>query len=470
MMENQGYPYSNEFIAQYIEEVAAYVRVSTAEQKMSGLSIESQKLKLSEYAENNNMKIVEWYIDEGVSGRKPIAKRPELQRMVEDAEKGRFKRIIFIKLDRFFRSLAEYHEAMKRIDPVIWTATEEKYDLSTANGRAFVNMKLTIAELEADTGGERVRIVNDYKVKSGMPLYGAQCLPFCYTIEGEDKKYIVKQNQEIMDDAISYIMLHHSISGTLTYIKNKHNAGISYKALLNTFKNEMICGSYRGNPNYCPPYITREMFEKLQTIIARNPRTSQTEYTYIFSGLIRCPECGCGLKGSFNISRGRRYYGYRCDKSNRDKDCKFRTIVFENTVEKLMISGVEDFLEKKEIENVEISKKKQKVSKHNIKELQAELDRLNYSWQKGRIKNVEEYDKKYDALVALIEEAANEVKEAPTDYSHIRGTLSQGWEAIYKALDNDHKKAFWRSFVQEIVLDWSKKGKQHKRIEDVIFF
>lgn len=466
MIENPEYPYS----MQYIEEVAAYVRVSTTEQKLHGLSIESQKQKLAEYAENHNMKIVDWYIDEGVSGRKPIAKRPELQRMVEDAEKGRFKRIIFIKLDRFFRSLAEYHEAMKRIDPVIWTATEEKYDLSTANGRAFVNMKLTIAELEADTGGERVKIVNDYKIKSGLPLYGAHCLPFCYTIEGEDKKRIVKQNQEIMDDAIAYIMLHNSISGTLTYIKNKHNAKISYKSLLNTFKNEMICGSYRGNPNYCPPYITREMFDKLQIIINRNPRTSQNEYSYIFTGLIRCPLCGTLLKGSFNVSNGRRYYGYRCSKSNQDKDCTFRTIVFENTVEKLMLAGVEEFLEKKEIKNIEISKQAQKVSKHNIKELQAELERLNYSWQKGRIKKVEEYDKKYDALVAQIEEAENEVKEAPTDYSHIRETLSQGWEAIYKALDNDHKKAFWRSFVQEIVIDWSKKGKKGKKIEDVIFF
>jgi DNA invertase Pin-like site-specific DNA recombinase len=147
------YPYSNEYVTQYIEEVAAYVRVSTTEQKLHGLSIESQKQKLVEYAENHNMKIVEWYIDEGVSGRKPIAKRPELQRMVLDAEQGHFRRIIFIKLDRLFRSLAEYPEAMKRIDPVIWTATEDKSDLSTANGRAFVNMKLTVEELEADTGG-----------------------------------------------------------------------------------------------------------------------------------------------------------------------------------------------------------------------------------------------------------------------------------------------------------------------------
>lgn len=464
MLESVNYPYSTE----YIEEVAAYVRVSTTEQKMHGISIDAQKEKLIEYAENHSMKIVEWYIDEGVSGRKPIAKRPELQRMVLDAEKGRFKRIIFIKLDRFFRSLAEYHEAMKRIEPVIWTATEEKYDLSTANGRAFVNMKLTIAELEADTGGERVKIVNDYKVKSGMPLYGAQCLPFCYTIQDGDKKSIVKQNSELMEDAIAHVMLNHSISGALVYVKNKYNAKISYKALLKAFRNEMICGSYRGNPNYCPPYITREMFDKLQTIIERNPRTSQNEHSYIFSGLLHCPLCGRRLKGSFNVNRnGNRSYGYRCDKSAQDKNCKFRTLVFESTIEKMMLSRVEEYIEKQEIGNIEISEKEKVVNKVDVEELRAELDRLNYSWQKGRIKSVEEYDKKYDALVAKIEEAESAVPDAPPDFSHIKAILSEGWEAIYKAMDSDHKKAFWRAFVKDIYLDWSK---EHKEISDIEFF
>jgi len=137
-----------------IERVAAYVRVSSQEQKLHGLSLDAQKMKLTEYEEKNHMRIVGWYVDEGVSGRKLIRKRPELQRMIQDAEKGKFERIIFIKLDRFFRSVAEYHECMKRIAPVLWSTTEEEYDLTTANGRMLVNMKLTIAELEADqTGG-----------------------------------------------------------------------------------------------------------------------------------------------------------------------------------------------------------------------------------------------------------------------------------------------------------------------------
>lgn len=128
--------------ATYIEEVAAYVRVSSQEQKLHGLSIEAQKQKLIEYADKHNLKIVEWYVDEGVSATRPIAKRPALQRMGNDARNKKFVRILIIRIDRFFRSVSEYHEFMKMISPVIWTATEEKYDLSSANGRAFVNMKL----------------------------------------------------------------------------------------------------------------------------------------------------------------------------------------------------------------------------------------------------------------------------------------------------------------------------------------
>ena len=459
-----------ETLASYIEETAAYCRVSKEEQKKHGLSIDAQKQKLTEYAEKNNLKIVEWYMDEGVSGRKPIAKRPELQRMINDAQKGRFKRIIFIKLDRYFRSVQEYYACQSILDKagVVWSATEERYSLADANSRAFVNMKLTIAELEADTTGERIKIVNDYKVKSGMPLYGSQCLPFCYAVGGEERqKSIVKQNQEVMEDAIAYVMVHQTVTGTLRYIKNKYDIQIGYKSLINAFRNEMICGSYRGNPNYCPPYITREVFDKLQTIVNRHQRHSPSEYSYIFTGLIRCPKCGNSLKGSFNTTKGYRYYGYRCDKAFRDHACDFRILVFQNKMENMMLDRVEEILAEQEVKNIEISKKKHIVSKHNIKELQAELERLNYSWQKGRIKSVEEYDEKYDTLIAKIEEAENTVQEEPTDFSHIKEILSSGWKSIYEALDNDHKKAFWRSFVKEIHIDWSK---EHKEITDIIFF
>ena len=458
----------------YIEETAAYTRVSHTEQKLHGLSLEAQKQKLTEYAEKHNLKIVEWYTDAGVSARKPIAKRPELQRMIHDAQKGKFKRIIFIKLDRFFRSLAEYHECMKLIDPVIWTATEEKYDLSTANGRAFVNMKLTIAELEADTGGERVRLVNEYKVKSGLPLFGTQNLPFCYEVsepeEGERHKYIKKVDEEIMEDLIAHVMVNHSIRGAQIYINNKYSRSFSYGSIMRTLKNTMIYGYYKGNPNYCKPYITKEMFDRLQEIIKRNPRTAENEYAYIFTGLVRCPECGRRLSGALQRVHAKghiyHYRTYRCPK-NKEHLCGFTSTVTEGRLEAQMLERLEDIIEQQELYNIEIRAKGQKISKYNVTELQEELDRLNYSWQKGRIKDVAEYDRKYDKLIAQIE-AANmetaEITQAP-DFEKIKSVLVEGWKEIYNELDNEHKRAFWRAFVDEIKIDWTKRRKEVENIE-----
>ena len=268
-----------------------------------------KKSDIKEYAEKHGLKIVEWYMDEGVSGRKRIRNRPELQRMIRDAEAGKFDRIIFIKLDRFFRSVAEYHECMKRIGPVIWTATEEKYDLSTANGRAFVNMKLTICELEADQTGERIDIVNEYKVKTGQPLSGS--MKFCWTIvQVGERKRIIKnpETADIMEDLLHHIWTHQSKAATLKYTNSKYDMDMSYDSLSKLLKNTWLYGEYRGNPNYLAEqdrYMTKEDYLKMQEFISRQVKDNAPVRDYIFSGLIKCPCCGKNMKGAAGCSQNR---------------------------------------------------------------------------------------------------------------------------------------------------------------------
>ena len=270
-----------------VELVAAYVRVSTQEQKLHGLSLDAQKARLTEYAEKNNMKIVEWYVDEGVSGRKLIKNRPELQRMIVDAEQKKFSRIIFIKLDRFFRSVAEYHECMKRIAPVVWTTTEEEYDLTTANGRLLVNMKLTIAEMEADQTGERINLVNEYKASTGQPLTGS--MPFGYMIVTDTntgRKKIVRDpdKEEILRDVINYYLMHQSIKKTLNYMRTVHGVNILYQSVYNLLKNPMLYGAYRDNMSYCEAYIDKETFDKMQDMQKRNVKVNTAKNRSYYFG------------------------------------------------------------------------------------------------------------------------------------------------------------------------------------------
>lgn len=457
-----------------VELVAAYIRVSSQEQKLHGLSLDAQKMKLSEYAEKHNMKIVEWYMDEGVSGRKLIKNRPELQRMIHDAEDKKFARIIFIKLDRFFRSVAEYHECMKRIDPVVWTATEEEYDLTTANGRMLVNAKLMIAELEADMAGERITIVNEYKVTTGQPLSGT--LPFCYKIvKGEDgRKKIVKnpETEDIMEDVLAHFQMHQSIRKAVIYIRAKHNVDISYKTVAKTLHNTMICGEYRGNPNYIEkPYIDRETFDRIQSMIKRNTKDNTVERDYIFGGLIRCPNCGTILRGAAHHNKTKYgtyiYKMYRCQRWRNNKSCDYRYCVNENTIEKLMLANVEMYLAEAKIKSAEIQDSDAfKIPKQNIDEIAAQIDRLNYSWQTGKIRTVEKYEKDYAELIEKWEKAkAEQATTVVKDFSEIEAILHSGWREIYDHLDDAHKRAFWRSFVERIDVDW-----ENKRLKDVSFF
>ena len=459
-----------------VELVAAYVRVSTQEQKLHGLSLDAQKMKLTEYAEKNNMKIVEWYIDEGVSGRKLIRKRPELQRMIQDAEKGKFDRIIFIKLDRFFRSVAEYHECMKRMSPVLWTATEEEYDLTTANGRMLVNMKLTIAEMEADMTSERIKLVNEYKVQTGQPLVGTDSLPFGFMV-GKDKatgrKKVVKNpdEEEILLDAIKHYMTHQGKKRTIIYLHSKYHIVMSYKTLSLLFQNTMLYGEYRGNPNYCEAYIDKDTFDKLQEIQKRNIKENTAENrAYIFSGLIVCPVCGLILKGNVTPQKLKKgtvmLKKYRCSKYRQNNLCEFNKAVSENVFERKMLANIEKYLEEAKIGDTKIEDAETvKIPKYDIDDVHAQIDRLNYSWQTGKIRTVEQYEKDFADLMEKLEKAEAERGEIVVkDFSKIEAILQSGWKEIYNRLDDAHKRAFWRSFIRSIEIDWTTKKKEITRV------
>ena len=141
----------------------------------------------------------------------------------------------------------------------------------------------------------------------------------------------------------------------------------------------------------------------------------------------------------------------------------------EERIEKMLLEQLDDLVANKKLNVMNIKSAGERVSKHNIDDLTAELERLNYSWKKGRIKSVEEYDRDYDELMAKIHEAESEragMDQEP-DYEKIQSVLVNGWQEIYQELDGEHKRAFWRSFIEEIHVTWTKDKKE---IVEIIFF
>ena len=82
---------------------AIYARYSSDNQTEQ--SIEGQLRVCEEYAQRNNIVIVDTYIDRAMTGTND--NRPDFQRMIQDSAKKRWDFILVYKLDRFSRNKFE---------------------------------------------------------------------------------------------------------------------------------------------------------------------------------------------------------------------------------------------------------------------------------------------------------------------------------------------------------------------------
>src|SRR5215203_2820330 len=106
--------------------VAIYARVSTEDQAERA-TIQSQLDFLRRYVDLHSLPVADEYVDDGISGTVPLVNRPEGQRLLIDAEAGRFGAILVYRLDRLGRSLPsllEAHEALNHCGVAIKSATE----------------------------------------------------------------------------------------------------------------------------------------------------------------------------------------------------------------------------------------------------------------------------------------------------------------------------------------------------------
>ena len=82
---------------------AIYARYSSDNQTEQ--SIEGQLRVCEEYAQRNNIVIVDTYIDRAMTGTND--NRPDFQRMIKDSAKKKWDYILVYKLDRFSRNKFE---------------------------------------------------------------------------------------------------------------------------------------------------------------------------------------------------------------------------------------------------------------------------------------------------------------------------------------------------------------------------
>ncbi len=135
-------------------DVAVYVRVST-----SGQTTENQLIELSEVCDRNKWHITNVY-NETISGTKGVDERAELNRMMKDASRKKFDKVVVWSVDRIGRSMKHLVNVLSQLKDLgcdIYSY-KQAIDTSTTMGSSFFHMVGIFAELENNMRAERQKI------------------------------------------------------------------------------------------------------------------------------------------------------------------------------------------------------------------------------------------------------------------------------------------------------------------------
>lgn len=135
-----------------------YTRVSTEEQTY-GASLENQRIAIQKYANQNDIEIIGWYTDAGISAK--TAHRPELQKMLADIakRKGRIDHVVVYNVSRISRDMTSFFNDIGFILAkcgVTLRSTQEVIDESPT-GRFMLNIALSVHQLDNDIKSKTVK-------------------------------------------------------------------------------------------------------------------------------------------------------------------------------------------------------------------------------------------------------------------------------------------------------------------------
>ena len=435
-----------------------YERVSTDEQAKYGYSIKTQIDALEEYCGKNKLKIVDHYTDDGVSGGKAAFRRPEMSRLLNDIKEKKIDMVLFTRLDRWFRNVQEYFKVQEILDEhkVEWKAIWEDYDTTTANGRMAITIFLAIAQNEREKGAERVRVVFEKKRQNKEAWFGPNSMPFGYITQTDENgiSRLVKNPdlQDALQDFWDIAVKYQNVTKAARYVNSVYGLNRTKKMWFDIAHNEMYKGTYRGVEEYCEPYVSKEDWETLQT---RSIKKAQGDRVYLFTGMIKCPECGSTLASGYCTKPGRdgekkEYRSYRC--RNREVNlCENRRSISELKTEQWLLDNLDELL-RDEIARVELERTKpKKKPKTDVAALREKLRRLEVVYMAGN-KSDAEYLSETAEIKEQIKKAELEKAEEPdeTNIEALKATLETDFRGIYETLDPEDKRRFWRGLIKEI--------------------
>ena len=310
---------------------AIYVRVSTEEQATEGFSIHAQKDKLTKYAEVSDYNIVDYYIDDGISG-KNLNERPEVTRLINDVKSGKINNVLVYKLDRLTRSVKDLIYLIELFDKYNCTfnSQTEKIDTSNAVGRMFVKIIGIFAEFERENLAERVTFGYEQKTKEGNYTNCNGVFGYDYLV-GKGKLVVNKQEAYYVRKIYEWYLEGDSMLKIAKKLKDlnvptKRGGHWNQSTINSILNNPLYIGNVRYGVNKKNNFevvgkditgiIDKDMFYGVQELMKKRKKFHNKKYssddTYYFR-VLRCSYCNGKYHARQQVQRGKKYITYRCN-------------------------------------------------------------------------------------------------------------------------------------------------------------
>lgn len=429
----------------------AYLRVSTeAQTEKYGLDL--QKQKILEYCEKNGVVIDKWYTDGGYSGSK--LDRPEIQELLDDAEKGIIGTVYIYKLDRMSRDVIDtlnlLYRLLPKYDVKVISMVE---DIKTENpmDRVMITMNAAMNQYEREVIRMRMSAGMVERVKKGLWMGGGK-VPFGYYYDRndgilhpkEEEAEIVRKAYRLYIDGYSCERISKILGFKWEHIvvqilKRKSNIGlIEYKGK-----------TYKGLHE---PIIDEKTFYEAQECMKKRSTNSHISNDNILTGLCWCGVCGARMR----YQKWGKYHKLICYSQQNTKEYMRKS---ENcTNKKVFSSDVEAEVEdcfKNFIINVD---KKENVESNAdsirdiIKKANAKIKRLYNLYSENPSDNLleviqEEENRVKDLKSQLDEEIKKEHKSDTEKIDKIR-RVSDVWDS----LTNQEKNKVLKECIEKIVI------------------
>lgn len=471
--------------------VGMYIRVSTTEQAEEGYSISAQEEKLEAYCKAQGWTNFKTYIDDGVSGKS--TQRPKLQILMNDIKQGKINIILVYRLDRFTRSVRDLHNLLDYLEKYNckFRSATEMYDTSTAMGRMFIGLVALMAEWETANMSERIKLALDKRVAGGER--GGGNIPFGFdVVEG----VLIKNEQsKALLSILDKIEKGWSASRVAEYMQaNESTRSWTHHAIIRIVRNPNLYGSTRWKDklfeNTHEGYITKEHFDKLQTILddhAKNPRKN-VDSLYLFQGVLICPSCGNPMsvnrffykvKTDDIVKQGATYRCKPCEKVGNDVPGLNESKYTDAIIDYMKKLSFEDVIPPEIVENDELDE-----SEKELERVQRQRDKYQRAWSADLITD-DEFELRMNETKTIYEDLLKRISERKQtdslDIEALKNIVISFKEFFEYDFSQEQRRNFIQQFIRKIEFDFvrhepsklsikPKKGRSTVVIKNIEFY